>query len=95
MSEKYELITDSVGAKLCSSSQPSTIVPTANTSLTLRCGSYCAQASHCMFYQFKANHLQCELFDSFPNDLTEIDQCSAYAKPASPGYYTIRICSIK
>ena len=76
----FQVQIDVNGTRVCSTSQPTTVIPMDVGTLDGQCGVQCTVSSYCQFHQFKAKLTQCEIFYDKPlkTSMTVVDQCVAY-----------------
>ncbi len=74
----YRLNTDASGNPACSVDPPSKVVMLDINDLANQCGVECNRQSCCLYWQFKADLMQCELYDWLPGNFTTINQCTGY-----------------
>jgi hypothetical protein len=76
----YQVKTDLNGIRVCSINKPSSVSTTYSETM---CGSSCTLSSTCLYYQFKSDIKQCEIFDYLPKNFSVINQCNGYITQTS------------
>jgi hypothetical protein len=85
----FRVKTDANGARVCSVDQPLIVLPMRSQTMVIQCGTKCTSSSTCIYYQFKSDVKQCELFDYLPQNFSVINQCIGYA--VQPSKRNLRI----
>ena len=82
-SQKYVQMTNSAGAKVCSTDPPSQVLSMLPGE-EMRCGLECFTSSACPYYQFKSSTpIQCEFYNQFPVNFNTIQKCIGF-RPSLP-----------
>jgi len=74
----YQVQTDGSGNSVCSTDLPTAVLPMEIVGSLSQCATKCNAKSCCMYFQYKADLVQCELYDDMPSNLQTINQCTGY-----------------